>query len=141
MQACFTADGWLTVLNTTFQKKVLEFDTKAGVEPLQVRYRHVTATSLPRHCHTTDTNAGVEPLQLVWCGEDSVVMYWKQLGLLMVGPFGDWVKYTFEEALVLVQEVDCCRILTANSLEMLQRVPSATDSICKLSALGFLVAL
>ena len=22
--------------------------------------------------------------RLVWCGEDSVVMYWKQLGLLMV---------------------------------------------------------
>ena len=56
-----------------------------------------------------DTKAGVAPLQIVWCGEDSVALHWRQLGLLMVGPFGDWVKYSYDEPLVLVQEVDCCR--------------------------------
>ena len=34
--ACFTSDGFLTVFNATFKKRVLEFDTKAGVEPLEL---------------------------------------------------------------------------------------------------------
>ena len=64
--ACFAADGNLSVMQTSFSKKVLDFDTKTAVAPLQ----------------------------LVWCGEDSVVLRWKQL-MLMVGPFGHFLKYRY----------------------------------------------
>lgn len=28
------------------------------------------------------------------CGTDSVVLYWDKI-VLMVGPYGDWIKYVF----------------------------------------------
>lgn len=39
-----------------------------------------------------------------------VVLYWKGTGLLMVGPYGDFLHYYYKEPLTLVTEVDCCRI-------------------------------
>lgn len=34
-----------------------------------------------------------------WCGTDSIVLYWEQLKLLlMVGPYGDWIKYPYEDS-------------------------------------------
>lgn len=104
--ACFTSDGVLIVYNISFSKRVLEFDTK---------------TEMP-------------PIAMQWCGDDSVVMYWKGLGLLMVGPYGDWVKYTYTDTLCILQEVDCLRILTKDKVEILQRVPATTDAICRIGS-------
>ncbi len=49
-----------------------------------------------------------------------MVLHWRKLGLLMVGPYKHWVKYAYNEPLALLQERDCCRILTAERLELLQ---------------------
>eukprot|EP00941_MAST-03F_sp_MAST-3F-sp1_P000467 g467.t1 len=131
--ACFTARGILSVLSSSFKKKVLDFNTK----------------SLKR------------PEQISWCGEDSVVLHWKELGMLMVGPFGDWLKYTDRKntnsnvalpskkiekkssfleneekdkfVVQLVQEVDCVRIISNCKCSILQRVPTALE---KIRALG-----
>ena len=40
-----------------------------------------------------------------------MVLYWDQL-VLMVGPYGDWVKYAYDEPVVLVAEADAVRIYT-----------------------------
>ena len=55
--ACFTQDAMLTVISTSFETKVLDFDTSEG--------------------------ATTPPLALEWCGEDSVVLHWKNMGILM----------------------------------------------------------
>ena len=55
--ACFTQDAMLTVISTSFETKVLDFDTSEG--------------------------ATTPPLSLEWCGEDSVVLHWKNMGILM----------------------------------------------------------
>lgn len=55
--ACFTQDAMLTVISTLFETKVLDFDTSEG--------------------------ATTPPLGLEWCGEDSVVLHWKNMGILM----------------------------------------------------------
>lgn len=99
--ACFTQSGWLCVCNANFSKTVLEFDTKAGVAPLQ----------------------------MVWCGDDCVVMQWNNLGLLMVGPYGDWIKFTYSDVVLLSQEIDCLRIIGATATEILQRVHPSIESI------------
>ena len=106
--ACFTGKGVLTVLSTNFRKKVLDFNTKSHKPPLQ----------------------------MAWCGEDSVILYWKALGLLMVGPFGDWLKYTYPAAstLHLVQEIDCARIISNDKMAVLQRVPGALEAIRKIGS-------
>jgi hypothetical protein len=55
--ACFTQDAMLTVISTSFETKVLDFDTSEG--------------------------ATTPPLAMEWCGEDSVVLHWKNMGILM----------------------------------------------------------
>ncbi|CAK9004799.1 Protein VACUOLELESS1 (Vacuolar protein sorting-associated protein 16 homolog) [Durusdinium trenchii] len=104
--AFFDQKGCLTVMNSTFSKAFLEFDTKAGVPPVQ----------------------------MCWCGLDAVVMQWNQLGLLMVGPYGDWIKYTYTEPVILAQEIDALRILSGSQLEILQRVPPSTEAISRIGS-------
>ena len=55
--ACHLKNGILTVISTTFTTKVLEFDTKSSSKPIEI----------------------------TWCGEDAVVLVWKNTGLVMVG--------------------------------------------------------
>jgi len=104
--ACFRQDGVLTVLSVTFTTKVLDFDTK----------------SLSR------------PKEVAWCGEDAVLLVWKNTGIIMVGPYGDWLNYPFDGTVQLVAEPDCCRIITSTSCEMLQRVPTSTEAIRRIGS-------
>ena len=104
---CYLKDGTLTVISTAFDTKVLDFDTK-------------DVSSSP-------------PKELKWCGEDSIVVHWKDLGVMMVGPFGDWIRFSYENSsnLFIVPEVDCCRVFTDKCVEILQRVhPDTADLFC-----------
>ena len=108
--ACFTATGVLTVMSTSFTTKILDFDTSATQEPMQ----------------------------MVWCGEDAVILTWHGF-LLMVGPYGDWLRFAYERTGTgnmvtivphhVVPEADCCRVLTPDACECLQRVPLPTENI------------
>jgi vacuolar protein sorting-associated protein 16 len=110
--ACFTESSTLTVISTNFETKVLDFDTSEGSN------------------HSP-------PLSMEWCGEDSVVLHWKNLGLLMVGPYGDWLRFPYEstENVFLISEIDCCRVITDSAVELLQRVPPATASLLSIGSI------
>nr|CCA23589.1 vacuolar protein sortingassociated protein putative [Albugo laibachii Nc14] len=99
--ALYTQDGILTVLNTMLDKKILSFDTESKATP------------------TT----------MCWCGEDSVLLYWPSGGLVMVGPYGSWLRFPYQQSIVLVQEIDCCRIYSAQTHEILIRVASSLEHI------------
>ncbi|RHZ79068.1 hypothetical protein Glove_152g21 [Diversispora epigaea] len=101
--ALFTSDGKLWVVSTDFQKNLSEFATKSQVPPQQ----------------------------LVWCGTDSVVLYWDKI-VLMVGPFGDWIKYSYDDSIYLIPEVDGVRVISSDKCEFLQKVPNATEEIFKI---------
>ena len=107
MVAAFTAEGKLVVMSADFENTLSEFGT--GAPP--------------------DT----PPEQMVWCGADAVVLYWDQ-ALLLVGPFGDFMKYTYDEPAVLLPEVDGVRVFTSRSLELLQRVPDATVDVFRIGS-------
>ena len=109
--ACFTQSSILTVISTSFETKVLDFDTSEG-------------------SHSA-------PQDMQWCGEDSVVLHWKKLGVLMVGPYGDWLRFPYESAenLHIVPEVDCCRVVTDHCVELLQRVPPATAALLRIGSI------
>lgn len=53
---------------------------------------------------------------------DAVTLRWDSL-LLLVGPYGDWLKRPCEGPVVLVPEVDGLRLLTATTMSLLRRVP------------------
>jgi hypothetical protein len=61
-----------------------------------------------------------KPAEIAWCGEDAVMLLWKNTGIVMVGPYGDWLNFPYDSSVHLVAEHDCCRIVTASSCEMLQ---------------------
>ncbi|TPX34404.1 hypothetical protein SmJEL517_g02979 [Synchytrium microbalum] len=103
--ALFTADGRLWVVSSDFQKSLAEFST----------------------------NSNVPPLQMTWCGTDSVVLHWPDT-LLVVGPFGDWIKYTYDGVVHMVTEIDGVRIITSDKCEFLQRVPTTTEDVFKIGS-------
>ncbi|GBG34095.1 Vacuolar protein sorting-associated protein 16-like [Hondaea fermentalgiana] len=104
--AFFSRNGWLTVMGADLGTTFLEFDTQAGVAPAQ----------------------------MCWCGSDAVVLQWKELGLLVVGPYGDWIKYTYNEPVVIIQEIDALRIISSTAVELLHRVAPSTEAIGRLGS-------
>eukprot|EP00899_Mesostigma_viride_P000918 jgi/Mesvir1/10827/Mv07754-RA.2 len=103
--ACFTADGKLHVTSSDFSKSLSELDSKAE-DP---------------------------PTQLLWCGQDSVVLYWSE-ALLVVGPFGDWLRFAYDEHVHLAAEVDGVRVLGPHASEFLQRVPDSVVDVFKVGS-------
>jgi len=109
--ACFTQASILTVISTSFETKVLDFDTSDG--------------------------SSASPSEMKWCGEDSVVLHWKNLGILMVGPYGDWLRFPYENSdnVYIISEIDSCRVVTDTSVEILQRVPPATALLLRIGSI------
>ncbi|KAF9114225.1 hypothetical protein BGX27_011427 [Mortierella sp. AM989] len=103
--ALFTSEGKLLVVSTDFRKNLSEFATRSLVPPQQ----------------------------LVWCGTDSVVLYWDKI-VLMVGPFGDWIKYSYDDAIFLIPEIDGIRVISSEKCEFLQKVPDVTENIFKIGS-------
>lgn len=65
------------------------------------------------------------------------MLHWKNLGVLMVGPYGDWLRFPYENQgnLYLIPEIDCCRVITDVSVEILQRVPPATALLLRIGSI------
>jgi vacuolar protein sorting-associated protein 16 len=110
--AAFTESQMLTVVSTTFETKVLDFDTSEG--------------------------SAAPPTQLCWCGEDCVMLHWKNLGVLLIGPYGDWVRCAYNEMysqLYLLPDMDGCRVVTESAVELLQRVPPTTANLLRIGSI------
>jgi DNA-directed RNA polymerase subunit F len=103
--ACFTKDGILWVVSSDFSKNLSQFDTQSKVDPEQ----------------------------MVWCGADSVVLYWDSI-LLMIGPYAEYFNYSFDEPVQLIAECDGVRILSNHTCEFLQRVPDVVEDIFKIGS-------
>ncbi|KAK6157102.1 hypothetical protein DH2020_011350 [Rehmannia glutinosa] len=103
--ASFTHDGRLLVMSTDFADVIIDYACESALPPDQ----------------------------LAWCGLDSVLLYWDDM-LLMVGPYGDPVRYIYDEPIILIPECDGVRILSNTSMEFLHRVPDSTVSIFQIGS-------
>lgn len=54
--------------------------------------------------------------------------------LLMVGPYGDWIKHDLEERTVLVSECDAVRLISADKHELLSRVADSLVDVFKIGS-------
>ncbi|KAI9248907.1 Vps16, C-terminal region-domain-containing protein [Sporodiniella umbellata] len=103
--ALFTGDGKLWVVSTDFQKNISEYSTKSRIPPIQQ----------------------------VWCGTDAVVLYWDKI-VLVIGPYGDWIKYSYDDPIHMVSEIDGVRIMSNDKCELLRKVPTSTEKIFKIGS-------
>ena len=73
------------------------------------------------------------PLEMEWCGDDSVVLHWDSL-LWVVGPSGNWISYNLSGRVHLMSEYDGIRIISASSVEFLQKVPQSVETIFRIGS-------
>lgn len=64
---------------------------------------------------------------------DSVVVNWSGL-VLMIGPFGDWIKLSYDTPIIMISEIDGVRILTEDTYEFLERVPDAVEDVFRIGS-------
>ncbi|WIA22377.1 hypothetical protein OEZ85_004684 [Tetradesmus obliquus] len=95
-------DGKLRVMTSDFSQQLSEFDSRSGVPPACI----------------------------AWCGVDAVALRWEGL-LLLVGPYGDWLKRPCQGAVALVTEVDGLRMVSSSTCSLLRRVPDALVQVYK----------
>jgi hypothetical protein len=101
----FCKDGKLKVLSIDFQTKLAEI---------------ATTMTLP-------------PLQMEWCGNDSVVLHWEDT-VWVVGPAGDWIKYSYDGTVYLISEPDGLRIISSGGCDFLQRVPLSVEAVFRIGS-------
>ncbi|KAK4048038.1 Vacuolar protein sorting-associated protein 16 [Microbotryomycetes sp. JL201] len=68
------------------------------------------------------------PGQIVWCGNNTVVVAWDRT-LVMMGPFGESLKYFYADPVALVGEMDGTRIISNDAHELLQIVPQTSQDV------------
>ncbi|TKA54279.1 hypothetical protein B0A53_03371 [Rhodotorula sp. CCFEE 5036] len=71
---------------------------------------------------------GGGPRAVEWCGSNSVVLGWERT-VVMVGPFGETLKFFYADPIRLVTELDGTRIIGAEVSEFLQIVPASAQKI------------
>ncbi|KAJ3195966.1 hypothetical protein HDU82_001939 [Entophlyctis luteolus] len=107
----------LFVISADFTKQLAEFSViAAGVipsiyppaPPATSNNNNIPAAAAagavagaPYNSSFLSSTAVSSPLQIAWCGNDSVVLHWEDI-VLVVGPFGDFIKYSVDGVVVLV---------------------------------------
>ncbi|KAJ7269847.1 vacuolar assembling sorting protein VPS16 [Mycena rebaudengoi] len=102
--ALLTFSGTLLVVSSDFQRTLAEFKTGdvAGAEG-SVR-------------------------QVEWCGIDAIIVTWDNL-VVVVGPFGDTLEYSYSGPTFVVTEPDGVRVMGPDVCDLIQKVPTSSASI------------
>jgi hypothetical protein len=66
---------------------------------------------------------------MVWCGSHTILLNDADDTVVMVGPFGDVLRYYQDSPTHLISEVDGTRILSSTTCDFVQRVPESTWQI------------
>ncbi|GAA5930093.1 hypothetical protein JCM3775_004513 [Rhodotorula graminis] len=94
----------------------------------------VTSSDFARSLSESVLDSGVSegekgpPAQCEWCGDNAVVLAWERTVVLM-GPFGESLKWFYPDTVTLLSEPDSTRLLSSSSSSILSLVPSSSQSI------------
>ncbi|KAG6888102.1 hypothetical protein C0995_010667 [Termitomyces sp. Mi166 len=102
--ALLTFSGLLWAVSTDFQRSMAEFDTN------------------------TIHQAEGPVRQVEWCGNDAILVTWDTL-VVLVGPYGDTLKFPHSGPTFAVTEPDGVRIIGPDVCDMVQKVPKSSMSI------------
>ncbi|KAF6207195.1 hypothetical protein GE061_018435 [Apolygus lucorum] len=66
--------------------------------------------------------------QMMWCGNYAVVINWGQ-NLDVFGFDEEYISYPFDDSVFCVQEIDCIRVISNHSTDLIQKVPKVVQDI------------
>jgi hypothetical protein len=116
--AVLTVDRKLWVVSSDFQRSLSEFDvTQCDA--------YQSASS------STGGKAGMRDSgirQIEWCGNNTVAIAWEN-EVLMIGPFGDSLRYLYSGSVHLISELDGLRIVSPDRLEFIQKVAESSSHV------------
>lgn len=118
--ALLTSDKKLWVVSSDFQRSLSEFDvtTCEAYAEAQSKGSQNEVGSIGQ--------TGIR--QIEWCGNNTVAVAWES-EVVLVGPFGDSLRYFYPTSTHLVPELDGVRIVSADKHEMIQKVGEATEAV------------
>lgn len=93
----------------------------------------VVSADLQNNLSEFTTDRGEEPSQVVWCGNNSVVLSWSD-EVVMVGPFGETLNYSFDDAVHLVTSMDGLLIVGSETCDFLEKVSDATEAAFRIGS-------
>ncbi|KZV75893.1 vacuolar protein sorting-associated protein 16 [Peniophora sp. CONT] len=96
--------GLLWVVSADFQRSLAEFDTT-----------------------TVNGGDGEDVRWVEWVGNDAVAVGWRTR-VVVVGPFGEILEFTYSGPTYAISEPDGLRIISPDSSELIQKVPPASSS-------------
>ncbi|PAV15385.1 vacuolar assembling sorting VPS16 [Pyrrhoderma noxium] len=113
--ALMTGEGMLWVVSSDFQRSLAELDTskEAGT----------TTTT------TATGGVGAAPKQVEWCGNDAVLVTWSSGLALLVGPFGDTLRFHYPGPTLAIGEPDGVRVVGPDVCDFIQKVPVSSVNV------------
>ncbi|KAJ2947401.1 hypothetical protein O0L34_g17178 [Tuta absoluta] len=103
--ALFTDSGFLWLGSSDFKSKYCEIDT--GYIKL--------------------------PKELVWCGSQAIVGHWDDT-MVVYGLNGNAYPYPYDGPFHIIPEMDCVRVISETTHEMIQKVPAVVEKIFRINS-------
>lgn len=95
----------------------------------------VLSTDFTKHLSAFETGVAASPRLMTWCGLDAVLLDCKD-SLLLIGPYGDSIRYPYEDLVFLKQEIDGARVFSSSKVEFIGRVPTASQNIFQIGSVA-----
>uniref|UniRef100_V5ES11 Probable vacuolar protein sorting-associated protein 16 homolog n=1 Tax=Kalmanozyma brasiliensis (strain GHG001) TaxID=1365824 RepID=V5ES11_KALBG len=130
--ALLTADLILWVVSSDFSRSLSEFDIRASeayedATPIDDAFR--AGSTDPASAGSSKGGIGGSGVREVqWCGNNTIALSFND-EVVMVGPFGDNIRYPYSGPTHLVGEVDGVRIIASDRHEFLQKVSDVSSRV------------
>lgn len=128
-----TQEKKLWVVSSDFQRSLSEFDVTDCDAYIEAEENRAAG-----HEHGPGHGAGIDTAlgglastgirQIEWCGNNTVALAF-ETAVVMVGPFGDSLRYDYASGVHLVPEIDGVRIIGAEKHELIQKVDETTSNV------------
>ncbi|XP_026744401.1 vacuolar protein sorting-associated protein 16 homolog [Trichoplusia ni] len=80
-----------------------------------------------------DTGYIKQPKELMWCGTEAVVAHWDDT-MWIYGSKGNKQDFLYDGPFHLIQEMDCVRVVSESTHELVQKVPQVVEKIFRINS-------
>ncbi|CAO1628240.1 unnamed protein product [Jaminaea pallidilutea] len=128
-----TKEKLLWVVSSDFQRSLSEFDV-TDCEAYHAAEERRRAGHHHGHGHGAGVDESLGGLastgirEIQWCGNNTVALAFER-EVVMVGPFGDSLRYEYPSSIHLVPETDGVRTIGAERHEFIQKVADSTAAV------------